>query len=84
MAPRRVNLKQREIRHALDHDGLHFAYRPVLTVGEVADLLRVSVKTIYYWIQQGRFDGCYRKRGKHCLFWRDRVIERIFDGPEWE
>ena len=25
-----------------------------------------------------------RKRGKHNLFWRDRALKIIFNGPEWE
>jgi hypothetical protein len=32
----------------------------------------------------GRFDGTFRKRGKHLRFWRDRVIDQFFNGPEWE
>ena len=25
----------------------------------------------------------YRKRGKHVRFFRDRVVDLFFNGPEW-
>ena len=56
---------------------------PILTVEQLAGLLQISKKTLYEWIAKGRFDGTYRKRGKHILVWRDRVIDLLFNGPEW-
>jgi hypothetical protein len=43
-----------------------------------------SKKCVYDWVAKERFDGTFRKRGKHLRFWRDRVIERFFNGPDWE
>lgn len=56
---------------------------PVLTTAAVAKLLCVKKKTIDEWVSRGYLDGTYRKRGKHRLFWRERVLDRVFNGPEW-
>jgi excisionase family DNA binding protein len=58
--------------------------RPILSPAGLADLLGLSVKTIYEWIARGRLDGAYRKRGKHVLIWRDRAINIVFNGNEWK
>jgi excisionase family DNA binding protein len=79
-----INLKPREIEAAFDTDAMRALYAPIMTVPHVAALLQLSKKTIYHWIQRGRLDGTFRKRGKHHLFWRDRVIDKVFNGPEWE
>jgi hypothetical protein len=50
---------------------------------QVAELLGRSPKTIDDWRAKGRFDGAYRRRGKHCIYWRDRVIDKVFNGAEW-
>ena len=56
----------------------------ILSPLELSKVCGMKVKTIYEWIAKGRFDGAFRKRGKHNLFWRDRVIALIFNGPEWD
>ncbi len=58
-------------------------YPPILSPRQLADLLGFSVKTVYEWLAKGRLDGAYRKRGKHCLVWRDRALTIIFNGKEW-
>jgi excisionase family DNA binding protein len=58
-------------------------YPPILCPSQLADLVGLSVKTIYEWISQGRLDGSFRKRGKHVLIWRDRALEVLFNGKEW-
>ena len=63
-------------------DGARFG--PILTPAQLADLVQLSVKTIYEWIAKGRLDGAFRKRGKHDLIWRDRAVDLIFNGPEWK
>lgn len=55
----------------------------IMSPAQLAELLGLSVKTIYDWIAHGRLDGAFRKRGKHNLIWRDRALEIIFNGPEW-
>ena len=57
---------------------------PILSPRQLAELLGLSVKTVYEWIARGRLDGAFRKRGKHNLIWRDRALKIIFNGPEWE
>lgn len=81
----RPHLKQTEIAAAFGAEDLRRRFPPVLSVPEVVELLRLrSRKTLYLWIAQGRLDGTFRRRGKSHLFWRDRLIDRIFNGPAWE
>ncbi|HIF34968.1 MAG TPA: DNA-binding protein [Planctomycetes bacterium] len=64
-------------------DGAESSYRPIMSPAELAALCGLSIKTIYAWIEMGRLDGTFRKRGKHVLIWRDRALDRLFNGPEW-
>lgn len=58
---------------------------PVVISPELlAKLLGRSRKTVYDWIAKGRLDGAFRKRGKHCLIWRDRALDILFNGKEWK
>lgn len=59
------------------------SFPPILKTEQLASLLQISSKTLYEWIAKGRLDGAFRKRGKHILFWRDRVIQLLFNGPKW-
>jgi predicted site-specific integrase-resolvase len=56
---------------------------PIISPKQLSDVLGLSVKTVYTWMSSGVLDGAYRRRGKHALIWRDRVIEVIFNGPDW-
>jgi len=56
----------------------------ILSPQQLGELLGKSTKTIYEWIAHGYLRGTYRKRGKHIFFWRDRVLRRIFNDPEWK
>jgi len=58
-------------------------FPPVLNVTQAAELLGVSVKTIYDWSSKGRLRRCSRRRGKRLYFWRDRLIREVFEGKEW-
>ena len=80
--PKGIGLRQSEIAAAIGERGAQFP--PILDVPRVASLLGRSRKTIYFWISQGRLDGTFRKHGKHLFFWRDRVIDRIFNAPDWK
>jgi hypothetical protein len=79
----RPNLSRAEIQAAFSGE-LAKTFPVVLSPAQFAALLNLSVKTVYTWISLGRLDGCFRKRGKHCLIWRDRALAKIFDGPSWE
>jgi excisionase family DNA binding protein len=61
--------------------GEHFPV--ILSPAGLADLLGISIKTVYEWIARGRLDGAFRKRGKHVLIWRDRALDLLFNGKEW-
>jgi excisionase family DNA binding protein len=77
-------IKMADIAAAFNPDDLRRRFPPILTVAQVAELLGLGTrKTIYIWIAKGRLNGAFRKRGKHHLFWRDRVIDLIFNGKEW-
>jgi excisionase family DNA binding protein len=64
-------------------EGAREALPPILSPQLLAESLGLPRKTIYLWIETGRLDGCFRKRGKHVLIWRDRVIDEILNGKDW-
>ncbi len=78
----RPKLTAEEIARAFMPEALS-AFPPVLDVAGAALLLRIPRKTLYSWASQGRLDGAFRKRGKRMLFWRDRLVALVFDGPRW-
>jgi excisionase family DNA binding protein len=82
MHPQKPHLTRNEIARVFEGD-LLAKFPPIVSPGKLADLLGLSVKTIYAWIAAGRLDGCFRKRGKHVLLWRDRAIDTIFNGKTW-
>lgn len=79
-----IHLKPEEIRAAFDPADLQSQFPRVMHVNDVARLLGLKRATIYEWIAKGRFNDTVHKRGKHLLFWRDRVIKEIFNGPNWK
>ena len=83
MSTRTRKLSKAEIQQAFA-DGSGAQFPPILNVIQLAALLQKTDKVVYDWIAKGRFDGAFRKRGKHILFWRDRVIDKLFNGPDWE
>lgn len=82
MSVRKRQLSTEEIARAFEDKAGETA-PPILSPAELAELLRLSRKTIYEWIARGRLDGAFRKRGKHILIWRDRAIDIIFNGADW-
>ncbi len=75
---RRKILTKDEITHPFEGEWGD-RYPPILTVEQAAKLLQISRSTLYEWLKKGRLDGAYRKRGKHILLWRDKIIEIIFN-----
>jgi excisionase family DNA binding protein len=51
----------------------------VLTVDVAAALLRVPKETIYDWSSRGLLKGCCRKVGKHLRFFRERLLQKVFN-----
>jgi len=82
MTDDKLKLTRAEIARAFEGD---FAaqFPPILSPSLLSKLLGLSVKTVYQWMKGGRLDGAFRKRGKHVLIWRDRAIDRIFNGTTW-
>jgi excisionase family DNA binding protein len=73
-----LRLSAREIAAACDTNAGP-AIPVVLTVDEAAALLRVSKETIYDWSSRGLLKGCCRKVGKHLRFFRDRLLQKVFN-----
>lgn len=57
---------------------------PILSPLQFAELLGLSVKTIYEWIEKGRLANSSRRRGKHVLIFRDRAVKELISGKEWQ
>lgn len=56
---------------------------PVVTVAQLAEALGRAESTIHHWRCQGRLEGTYRKRGGRLHFLRTKVLQHIFNEPEW-
>lgn len=81
--PKKRLLSLEEIRQSFEGpDAASVA--PILSIGEVAALLGRGVGTIRDWVSKGRLDGSFRRRGKHLFFWRDKVLDIVFNGTEWK
>ena len=83
MPPPKCKLTDAEIRRAFSGRSAD-VFPPIVAPGQLAQLFGISTKTMYEWITKGRLDGAFRRRGKPMLIWRDRAIELIFTGKEWE
>ena len=59
------------------------SYPVIVSPTQLAEIVGVSRKTIELWKAKDRLKGSFRKRGKHVLFWRDKAIDLIFNGPDW-
>lgn len=53
------------------------SYPPILTPRQAANLLQLSVSTIYSHSSQGRYRGAV-KRGKPLRFHRDLLVKSFF------
>lgn len=82
MRKRPPKLTPEEVRQAFEF-GSGAGVPVILTPAHLADLLHVSIKTVYAWMEAGRLDGATRKRGKRVFIWRDRVLDILFNGKDW-
>jgi hypothetical protein len=81
--PPKLKISTEEIVNAFADQAIAQQFPPVLNVDLAAKLLTVSPKTVYGWHGDGRLTAAVAKRGKHLLFWRDRLIDVIFNSPAW-
>jgi excisionase family DNA binding protein len=59
-------------------------YGPILSPSQLAELLNLSIKTVYEWLSRGRLEGASRRRGKRVLILRDRALQLLISGPDWK
>ncbi|HEX3658548.1 MAG TPA: helix-turn-helix domain-containing protein [Pirellulales bacterium] len=80
MSRKSPRLQKSEIARGVEQGRIQF----VAPTADLAKFLGVPRKTIYRWIADGRLKGCYRTRGKRHFFLTDRVLDVLFNGPEWK
>ena len=74
-----LTLQPRELAAAFDTADWGTRFPPVLSVNQAAELLQIPKSTIYDWSSRGLLKGCSRRVGKRLLFWRDRLIDKVFN-----
>jgi excisionase family DNA binding protein len=50
---------------------------------EFAVILRISVKTVYAWLSEGRLDSVSQRFGKHRRILTVPALELLFSKPNW-
>lgn len=75
-----IKLTSREITAAFSEAVWAEKFPPILTITQAADLAQVSVGTLRDWRSRGLLRGCSRRNGKHVRFFRDRLVDFIFNG----
>lgn len=78
MESKNLKLTPEEIRSAFG------SAPPMMTLEKLSEVVGLKVRTLREWIARGYLEGTFRKRGKYLLFVRDRVIAKLFNGPEWQ
>ncbi len=79
----RKPLTVEEIRASLAGD-IETKYPPILSPKQFAELIGVARFTVYEWLSRGRLKHAARRRGKHSFIWRDRAIQILFSGGDWD
>lgn len=74
-----LNLTGREIATPFKEGLYAEKFPPILTIGQVAELLQIPVGTLRDWRSRGLLDDCCAKAGKHVRFYRDRLVKLIFN-----
>ena len=57
-------------------------YPPVLTSQQAADLLQVSLVTLYRWFKGGQLATCSAQRGRQIRILRDKLLSWFFEGTD--
>jgi hypothetical protein len=74
-----LRLTDQEIAQCFTDPAFASKFPPVLRTGEAADLIRVPTGTLRDWRSRGLLAGCCRRVGKQVLYFRDRLIKKIFN-----
>jgi excisionase family DNA binding protein len=74
-----LKLTARDVANAFADPTWGARFPPVLTVDQTAELLQIPKQTVYDWHSRGLLKGCCRRVGKHLRFFRDRLLNRIFN-----
>ena len=74
-----LHLTAKELAQAFSAPAWGERFPPILTVDQVAALLQLPKRTVYDWHSRGLLKGCCRKVGKHLRFFRDRLLNLLFN-----
>ena len=74
-----LHLTAKELAQAFSAPAWGERFPPILTVDQVAALLQLPKQTVYDWHSRGLLKGCCRKVGKHLRFFRDRLLNLLFN-----
>jgi|GEM_PF-1412737 len=50
---------------------------------EAAKFLKISLSTLYGWVNYGYLEGTYRRRGKYLVFLTSRLVDKFYNGKDW-
>lgn len=74
-----LKLSEQEIKSAFAVGPWAKQFPPVLTIDQASELLQIPKSTVYDWRSRGLLNGCSRRVGKRVLFFRDRLLQVIFN-----
>lgn len=74
-----IKLSGKEIQNSFSESHWSRNFPPILSVEQVAALFQVPKKTVYDWNSRGLLPGCGRRIGKYVRFWRDRLVDQLFN-----
>ncbi|MDB5390636.1 MAG: DNA-binding protein [Planctomycetaceae bacterium] len=74
-----LNLSREEILAPFRDSKWGESFPPILDVQQVSTLLRLPIQTVYQMSSRGEFAACAIKVGKHLRFYRDRLLQTIFN-----
>lgn len=74
-----LSLTRAEVQAAFESGPWAEQFPPVLTIDQAAALLQIPKSTVYDWRSRGLLNRCSRRVGKRVLFFRDRLLQMIFN-----
>ena len=74
-----LKLTAQEIQRAFSDPKWAEIYPPILSIDQASSLLALPKATLYEWSSRGLLAGCACRLGKHLRFFRDRLVDKIFN-----